>query len=362
MNIDHLPYTSLWYEASTDRVLYIDQTRLPWELVIRELNTFEDGLRAIKDMEVRGAPLIGVAAAFAMYVRARTRGETSPQKMAEQLIATRPTAVNLAWAVNQMLLTTSNLQPATDNPSRLTPHASRSSASRFTLHASRFLQKALEIRQSEIDRSRAIGDQGLAIIREIAARKNGEPVNILTHCNAGWLATVDYGTALAPVYLAYDSGIPVHVWVDETRPRNQGAKLTVFELTGHGIPNTLIVDNAGGHLMQQGKVDLVIVGADRITSNGDVVNKIGTYLKALAAFDNNVPFYVAAPSSTFDAATPTGKDVEIEERGGEEVLFIGGSSERIAPPGTQVGNPGFDVTPARLVTAYLTEDDRTIRR
>jgi methylthioribose-1-phosphate isomerase len=338
MNLSNLPHTSLWYETETDRVLYIDQTKLPWDLVIREMKTFEDGIRAIRDMEVRGAPLIGVAAAFAMYVGSKELGN-SPSKMAEMLIATRPTAVNLAWAVNQMLLPDPNLHPATCSPQPATS----------------YLQKAIQIRQSELYRSRRIGENGLTMIREIAAKKGGGPVNILTHCNAGWLATVDYGTALAPVYLAHDSGIPVHVWVDETRPRNQGAKLTVYELTQHGVPNTLIVDNAGGLLMQQGKVDLVIVGADRITANGDVVNKIGTYLKALAAFDNNVPFYVAAPESTFDAGTATGSDVEIEERGEDEVLLINGGSERIAPPGTRVHNPGFDVTPARLVTGYLRE-------
>lgn len=342
MKINNIHYTSLWYDSSTDRVLYIDQTRLPWELVIREMKTFEDGIRAIVDMEVRGAPLIGVAAAFAMYIGART-GELISLEIADRLIATRPTAVNLANAVKQMLLITGNLQPTTNLASLL-------------------LQRALEIRQQELDRSRLIGEHGLPLIQEMADRKGGEPVNILTHCNAGWLATVDYGTALAPVYLAHDSGIPVHVWVDETRPRNQGAKLTVYELSQHGVPNTLIVDNAGGHLMQQGKVDLILVGADRITANGDVVNKIGTYLKALAAFDNQVPFYVAAPTSTFDPDTATGKDVAIEERGEDEVLFMDGHKERIAMEGTKVNNPGFDVTPRRLVTAYLTEEGKTLRR
>jgi methylthioribose-1-phosphate isomerase len=249
-----------------------------------------------------------------------------------------------------MLLITDNPQPTTDP------------ASLVTRHSSLLLQRALEIRQQELDASRLIGEHGLPLIQEIADRKGGEPVNILTHCNAGWLATVDYGTALAPVYLAHDSGIPVHVWVDETRPRNQGAKLTVYELSQHRVPNTLIVDNAGGHLIQQGKVDLVLVGADRITANGDVVNKIGTYLKALAAFDNQVPFYVAAPSSTFDPDTSTGKDVAIEERSEDEVLFIDGRKERIAMAGTKVHNPGFDVTPGRLVTAYLTEEGKTSRR
>jgi methylthioribose-1-phosphate isomerase len=316
--------------------MYIDQTRLPWDLVIREMKTFDDGVSAIRDMEVRGAPLIGVTAAFAMAVGARNIEETDDRRslravmaeMADILIATRPTAVNLAYAVNIMLR----------------------SGSRSSL-----LRDALLLRETEISHCRLIGINGLPLIERIAAGKKGEPVNILTHCNAGWLATVDYGTALAPVYLAHDSGIPVHVWVDETRPRNQGAKLTGYELTRHGVPNTLIVDNAGGLLMQQGRVDLVIVGADRITANGDVVNKIGTYLKALAAFDNHVPFYVAAPTSTFDASTPAGSDVEIEERSGDEIL-LDDHRNYIVPPETPVHNPGFDVTPTRLVTAYLTEE------
>jgi methylthioribose-1-phosphate isomerase len=346
--------------------MYIDQTQLPWKLEIREMKTFEDGIRAIQEMEVRGAPLIGVAAAFALYVGLSKEGELSPGAMADRLIATRPTAVNLAKAVEQMLLITDNRQPITDPEFRVTRHASRitSSSSLVTRHSSLLsrkwgsllLQRALEIRQAELDRSRLIGLHGLPLIQEIADRKGGEPVNILTHCNAGWLATVDYGTAMAPVYLAHDSGIPVHVWVGETRPRNQGSKLTVYELSQHGVPNTLIVDNAGGLLMQQGKVDMVIVGADRITANGDVVNKIGTYLKALAAFDNQIPFYVAAPTSTFDPDTATGKDVPIEERGEDEVLFMDGHKNRIALEGTRVHNPGFDVTPAPLVTAYLTEN------
>ena len=357
MKINEVHYTAISYESSTDRVLYIDQTKLPWKLVIREMKTFEDGIRAIVDMEVRGAPLIGVAAAFAMYIGART-GELISMEMADRLMATRPTAVNLAKAVEQMLLITKQPQPSLADPTSSITRLEPALAVRGSL----LLQRALEIRQQELDASRLIGEHGLPLIQEIADRKGGEPVNILTHCNAGWLATVDYGTALAPVYLAHDSGIPVHVWVDETRPRNQGAKLTVYELSQHGVPNTLIVDNAGGHLMLQGKVDLVIVGADRITANGDVVNKIGTYLKALAAFDNQVPFYVAAPSSTFDPDTATGKDVEIEERSEDEVLFMDGRKERIAMAGTKVHNPGFDVTPGRLVTAYLTEEGKTSRR
>jgi methylthioribose-1-phosphate isomerase len=384
MNIAGTPYTSIWYEAETDKVFYIDQTLLPWELVIREMKTFEDGIRAISEMEVRGAPLIGVAAAFAMYVGIRVpppspllrkEGEEDAlgeylRSMAERLIATRPTAVNLAFAVNKMLDVTrqegkraerqegKDLSFKNQVPSE-SCHPRAGEAGSGDLVAYRdisqvLLEAALEIRQAELDSSIKIGEAGLKIIQRFASRKPGMPVNILTHCNAGWLAAVDYGTALAPIYMAHDSGIPVHVWVDETRPRNQGAKLTAYELTAHGVPNTLIVDNAGGLLMQQGRVDMVIVGADRITANGDVVNKIGTYLKALAANDNRVPFYVAAPSSTFDSRTLTGKDVPIEERSPVEVLWIDDRA-RIAAPGTAVYNPGFDVTPARLITGYVTE-------
>jgi methylthioribose-1-phosphate isomerase len=367
MNINKIHYTSLWLEASTSRVLYIDQTRLPWELVVLEMKTIEDGIRAIKNMEVRGAPLIGVAAAFAFYLGVRnseSRDGSLPFHLADRLIATRPTAVNLANAVKRMLQIINNPQPAASPDIRVMHHPSLGPApaeAGVTRHLPRrrpesLLQEAINIRQAELDRCRLIGEHGLKVIREIAARKRGEPVNILTHCNAGWLATVDYGTALAPVYLAHDIGIPVHVWVDETRPRNQGARLSVYELSQHGVPNTLIVDNAGGHLMQQGKVDLVMVGADRITANGDVVNKIGTYLKALAAFDNQVPFYVAAPSTTYDPDTPTGRDVPIEERSEDEVLLPDDHHRPLAPAGTRVHNPGFDVTPARLVTAYLTEE------
>ena len=379
MNIAGKPYTSIWYEAETDKVFYIDQTLLPWELVIREMKTFEDGIRAISEMEVRGAPLIGVAAAFAMYVGIRVpppnplhrkEGEEDAlgeylMSMAERLIATRPTAVNLAFAVNRMLDAirqeeVGSRQPAVGSqekrPSKSChPRAGEAgSGDPVAYHGitQDLLEAALEIRQAELDSSVKIGQNGLKIIQRLAAKKAGKPVNILTHCNAGWLAAVDYGTALAPIYMAHDSGIPVHVWVDETRPRNQGAKLTVYELSSHGVPNTLIVDNAGGLLMQQGRVDMVIVGADRITANGDVVNKIGTYLKALAAKDNGVPFYVAAPTTTFDNDTPSGSDVIIEERGADEVLLIDYRT-RIAAPGTAVHNPGFDVTPARFVTGYI---------
>ena len=378
MKIAGTPYTSLWYDSASDRVFYIDQTRLPWDLVIREMKTFEDGVRAILDMEVRGAPLIGVTAAFAMYLGAKEGKDV--HAMADRLVATRPTAVNLAGAVNKMLKIGQKGKKAGGQEGKDLSSKRKEISEAWVLspsqgslpprrrgspvtgacpregggHPSQFLKVALQIRESELENSRLIGAHGLRFIREIAGKNQGEPVNILTHCNAGWLAAVDYGTAIAPIYLAHDSGIPVHVWVDETRPRNQGAKLTAYELSGHGVPNTLIVDNAGGHLMQQGKVDMVIVGADRITANGDVVNKIGTYLKALAAHDNGIPFYVAAPSTTFDPATPAGADVPIEERSADEVLLIDNLT-RIAAPGTRVHNPGFDVTPARLVTAYITE-------
>lgn len=338
MKINGVHYTSIWYEPSSGRVLYIDQTRLPHDLVIRELKNFDDGLRAITEMEVRGAPLIGVTAAFALYAGMREESPAGDRKrlrgmildLAGRLTASRPTAVNLAWAVERMLRESEDAENI----------------------AARLLQTALAIREEEADAGRRIGENGLPLIRKVAEGKGGKPVNILTHCNAGWLATVDYGTALAPIYRAHDSGIPVHVWVDETRPRNQGAKLTVYELSRHGVPNTLIVDNASGHIMQRGLADMVIVGADRITANGDVVNKIGTYLKALAAFDNGVPFYVAAPASTYDLSTPSGDRVAIEERSQEEVLVVG-ENTRIAPEGTRAFNPGFDVTPARLVTGYI---------
>jgi methylthioribose-1-phosphate isomerase len=394
MNIAGKHFTSIWYEPDTDQVFYIDQTKLPWELSIKEMKNYGDGVVAIADMEVRGAPLIGVAAAFALYTGLRgyekevrreelklpeitgwnailydhyeelEGSQNVPlehyadviREIARLLIETRPTAVNLAFVV-QNILDALDLpsEEWCDNFVKSGVPSPPGGGEPGELYSRRVLRMALAVRSAEIQSSLTIAEKGLAIIKEMADRHPGRPVNILTHCNAGWLAAVDYGTALAPVYLAHDSGIPVHVWVDETRPRNQGARLTVYELTQHGVPNTLIVDNAGGHLMQLGMVDMVIVGADRITANGDVVNKIGTYLKALAAYDNQVPFYVAAPASTFDAQTPSGKEVIIEERSADEVLFIGDSKDRVAPEGTRVMNPGFDITPARLVTGYITE-------
>jgi len=343
MKIGSKQFTSLWYDSTTDQVFYIDQTRLPWELVIREMKTFEDGIRAIKDMEVRGAPLIGVAATFALYIGMKENGDFN--HLASRLLATRPTAVNLKKAIEDLRV--SIIESSVTHHSSLVTHHS----SLVTRH---LLDAAIAFRSAEIDRCRSIGEHGLPLIQKISEQKKGETVNILTHCNAGWLATVDYGTALAPIYLAHDQGIGVHVWVDETRPRNQGSRLTAYELSQHGVPCTVIVDNAGGYLMRQGLVDLCLVGADRITRNGDVANKIGTYLKALAAFDNQIPFYVAAPTSTFDPDMETGREIPIEERSGEEVR----SGEEWLRYGeeVQVRNPAFDITPGRLITGYITED------
>ena len=364
MNINNLPHTSIWYDETDNTIRYIDQTFLPWELKIRELRTLDDAVRAIENMEVRGAPLIGVTAAFGYYLGIRegisdagsdARVTPSDALIVDRLLATRPTAVNLKWALNKM----QNNAPESQNH-RITesqnPQFPESPNHRIT----ESLNNSLLIREQEISRSLAIGGYGLDLIKQKFAETK-KTVNILTHCNAGWLATVDYGTALAPIYLAHNAGIPVHVWVDETRPRLQGAKLTAYELSQHGVPCTLIADNTGGHLMQNNMVDMVIVGTDRVAANGDVANKIGTYLKALAAKDNNIPFYVAMPMSSYDANTKTGADIPIEERSEEEVLGIeswdsGMSVVRIAPEGVRAANYGFDITPAHLVTAFITED------
>ena len=365
MNIHGQQYTSLWYDSSTDQVFYIDQSRLPGELMIREMQTFSDGIRAIREMEVRGAPLIGVASAFALYLGMKK--PDSPDHfnhLADQLLATRPTAINLKYAIDALRnsILPSHDSRVTIHESRVTSHESRvtSHESRFTNHES-LLSPAIAFREAEMDRCRKIGMHGLPLIRKISEQKNGDAVNILTHCNAGWLATIDFGTALAPVYMAHDQEIKVHVWVDETRPLNQGSRLTAYELSQHGVPCTVITDNAGGHLMQKGEVDLCLVGADRITRNGDTANKIGTYLKALAAFDNRIPFYVAAPSSTFDPEMETGEEIPIEERSGEEIRANGGMTSPglqsgVIPQEIPVRNPVFDVTPARLITGYITED------
>ncbi len=345
MNVGARHYRTIWLNEDGRSVDIIDQRWLPHEFRIVTLRTVDDMAVAIRDMWVRGAPLIGVAAAYGMAIAmAADSSDTALDAAWEKLHATRPTAINLRWALDEMRKL---LRPV--------PERER---------AEMAYRRATEIADEDVELNRAIGENGLAIIRDIAAgKKPGERVNILTHCNAGWLATVDYGTATAPIYLAMEAGIPVHVYVDETRPRNQGAQLTAWEMAGHGVPHTLIVDNAGGHLMQHGDVDLVIVGTDRTTANGDVCNKIGTYLKALAAKDNSVPFYVALPSPTIDWTVSDGiREIPIEERSGEEVSLVWGKTAsgeiaqvRVSPEATPAGNPTFDVTPARLVTGLITE-------
>jgi methylthioribose-1-phosphate isomerase len=345
MNIDGTHYRSVWVPADNPAALHIiDQTKLPWSIDILCLTDVEQVAHAIRTMQVRGAPLIGATAAFglAMAVRANPATEAMEQSAA-MLAATRPTAVNLAWALDRMLAVLRNTAEA-DRPARAAAEAQA-------------------IADEDVERCAAIGRHGLPLIAQAAAAHPGRPVRILTHCNAGWLATVDWGTALAPIYAAHEAGIGLHVWVDETRPRNQGAALTAFELGKHGVAHTVIADNAGGHLMQHGEVDLVIVGADRVSRTGDAANKIGTYLKALAAHDNNVPFYVALPSSTIDWTIADGvAGIPIEERAGSEVTHMTGRaadgrivSVQVTPDGSFAANPAFDVTPARLITGLITE-------
>ncbi len=344
MKVDGKPYRTIWPAKDGWAVEIIDQTRLPFEFATVRLENAEDAAVAIKDMLVRGAPLIGATAAYGMALAMHT--DPSDENLGnayERLLSTRPTAVNLRWALDEMAKL---LEP-------MSPNARMEAA----------YKRAAEICDEDVEICSSIGDNGLNVIREIQAKKkDGGPVNILTHCNAGWLATVDWGTALAPIYKAFDAGIDVHVWVDETRPRNQGASLTAWELGKHGVPLTVIADNAGGHLMQEGRVDMCIVGTDRTTAAGDVCNKIGTYLKALAAHDNKVPFYVALPSPTIDWTLDDGRDIPIEERAEEEVTKIQGKTSsgdvvtvEIVPEGAKGGNPAFDVTPARLVTGLITE-------
>jgi methylthioribose-1-phosphate isomerase len=323
-------YRTIWLKQNDPRVVQIiDQRFLPHEFIVEEIRTVDEMARAIREMHVRGAGLIGAAAGYGMYLAAITGMDLS--EAATQLKATRPTAVNLAHAIDQQL------------------------------SADDHLQTAQTIADEDANFCRQIGEHGIDLIREIAAKKNGAPVNVLTHCNAGWLAFVDYGSATAPIYAAHDSDVNVHVWVDETRPRGQGSKLTAWELGEHGVPHTIIADNTGGHLMQRGEVDLVLVGTDRTTYTGDVANKIGTYLKALAAKDNGVPFFVALPSTSFDWKLRDGKEIPIEERGAEEVTRADGWSngERVevnlAPLTSRAANYGFDVTPRRLITGLITE-------
>jgi methylthioribose-1-phosphate isomerase len=339
-------FRTIW--TTEDRfVEVIDQRMLPHQFSVVKLETYEDAVEAIKEMIVRGAPLIGATAAYGIYLAVREMVEEQLNgsfldEAFSELRASRPTAVNLFWALDKM-------RDALDN-----------CEGDFIETA---WKKAAEIVEEDVETCRMIGVHGLPLIEEIAARKNGETVNILTHCNAGMLGCVEWGTITSPIYQAMQKGINVHVWVDETRPRNQGSNLTAYELTRHNVPHTLIVDNAGGHLMQHGMVDMVIVGTDRTTRHGDVANKIGTYLKALAAHDNNIPFYVALPSTTLDMSIRNGlKEIPIEERNQDEVRFMQGKTKRgkiepvlICPETTPASNYGFDVTPARLVSKIITE-------
>lgn len=344
MKVDGRHTRTLWLEPDGWAVGTIDQRQLPHRFVTVRLETLADAAEAIRSMLVRGAPLIGATAAYGVCLA--LRADASDRGLAtacETLAATRPTAINLRWALGEMTAAVGRL-----------PVECRVAAA---------YARAAAIADEDVAINAAIGRHGRALIEDIARRKGGAPVQILTHCNAGWLATVDWGTATAPIYQAHDAGVPLHVWVDETRPRNQGASLTAWELSQHGVPCTLIADNTGGHLMQHGLVDLAIVGTDRVTAQGDVCNKIGTYLKALAAHDNGVPFYVALPSPTIDFAVLDGiREIPIEERGAEEVTLMTGATAdgrietvRIAPAGVAAANYGFDVTPARLVTGLITE-------
>ncbi|MFZ2005938.1 MAG: S-methyl-5-thioribose-1-phosphate isomerase [Stellaceae bacterium] len=344
MNVNGRKMRTIWLAEDGGSVEIIDQRLLPHELVIARLETLDDAARAIKDMAVRGAPLIGAAAAYGMALAmAHDPSDAALDQAVETLAATRPTAVNLRWALDDM------------RHALLPLEATRRRAAAFA--------RAAKIADEDVAINRAIGEHGLPLIEAARQRKGrDDPAQILTHCNAGWLATVDWGTALAPIYHAHDAGIPVHVWVEETRPRNQGASLTAWELLQHGVPHTVIADNAGGHLMRQSRVDLCITGTDRTTGNGDVANKIGTYLKALAARDNDVPFYVALPSPTIDWSLDDGDAIPIEERSQREVTHIAGWTDagarvevRLTPEGSPAANPAFDVTPARLVTGLITE-------
>jgi methylthioribose-1-phosphate isomerase len=346
MNVNGSPFRSIWLDADGCSVAIIDQTRLPHDFVIRRLESLEDAAEAISTMRVRGAPLIGATAAYGVALAMREQANDAMlERACQTLAATRPTAVNLNWALAAM-------RGALAREGR----ADRAGAA---------YRLAGEICDEDVAINRAIGEHGLALVRQLWDQRPAglDAFHILTHCNAGWLATVDWGTALAPIYLAHDAGIPIHVWVDETRPRNQGAALTAWELSAHGVPHDVIVDNAGGHLMQKGEVQLCLTGTDRTARNGDVCNKIGTYLKALAARDNGVPFYVALPGPTIDWDTCDGvAGIPIEERDPLEVIEVRGrladggvGAVRITPAGVMARNFAFDVTPARLVTGLVTE-------
>lgn len=347
MRIGNTHYRAIWMDEDPSVINVIDQRKLPFGFKVVRLKSVKDVHDAIVAMVVRGAPLIGVTAAYGMYLAGLKSdpgnwGEEVRQE-GENLISSRPTAVNLRYAINRMI------------------NEVNCAGSREGM-IDRLFHLAIRLAEDEVYNCKQIGGHGVSLIRDLY-KKSGKMVNILTHCNAGWLACVDYGTATAPIYQAHDEGIPVHVWVDETRPGNQGARLTAYELGEHGVPHTVVVDNAGGHLMQHGKVDLVLVGSDRTTRKGDVVNKIGTYLKALSAYDNKIPFYVALPSSTFDFAMEDGMETVIENRSGTEVTHVEGWDDksqqrvnvRILPETSRVANPEFDITPARLVTGLITE-------
>ena len=341
MKVDGKPYRTIWLGADGTTVQAIDQTLLPHQFVIRDLRTMEDAERAIRTMIVRGAPLIGAAAGYGMALAMATDPSDSMLARAYTvLMESRPTAVNLRWALDDLRALLAPLPPAKRREAAYT--------------------RAAEMCDEDAEICRRIGEHGLGEIRRLKPRD--DRLNALTHCNAGWLATVDWGTALSPIYQAHDAGIPIHVWVDETRPRNQGASLTAWELGKHGVPHTVIADNAGGHLMQHGKVDFCIVGTDRTTRRGDVCNKIGTYLKALAAHDNGVPFYIGLPYPTIDWTLEDGRDIPIEERNAAELSRMAGRTASgevvtvdVLPEGSPAANPAFDVTPARLVTALITE-------
>ncbi|MFZ1106732.1 MAG: S-methyl-5-thioribose-1-phosphate isomerase [Rhodomicrobium sp.] len=343
MMIGETHYRTIWLEEDGASVGIIDQTRLPHDFETLTLRTLADAVHAIKSMQVRGAPLIGVAAAYGVCLGlAADASDAGLESACATLGATRPTAVNLQWALREMRDVLLPLDPAK--------------------RVDGAFKKAAHMANADVETCRLIGHHGHRIIADIAARK-GRRVNVLTHCNAGWLACVDWGTALSPIYQAHDDGVAVHVWVDETRPRNQGAALTAFELGAHGVPHTIVADNAGGHLMQHGEVDLCIVGCDRLTATGDAANKIGTYLKGLAAKDNNVPFYVALPLSTIDWTLSDGlRSIPIEERDETEVTHMTGRTAsglietvQVTAPGSKAANPAFDVTPARLITGIVTE-------
>jgi methylthioribose-1-phosphate isomerase len=344
MKIDGQDTRSIWLGSDNQSVGIIDQTLLPHRFVKARLASLADATRAIATMQVRGAPLIGATAAYGVWLALREdASDDNLDRACAALLATRPTAINLKWALDEMGAAVRNR-----------PRGERAEAA---------LRRANAIAEEDIAINQAIGRHGLKLIEAAAAKKKGERVNVLTHCNAGWLATVDWGTATAPVYMAHDKGLAVHVFADETRPRNQGASLTAWELGKHGVPHTVIPDNTGGHLMQHGMVDMVIVGTDRVTAQGDVCNKIGTYLKALAAKDNNVPFYVALPSPTIDFTVHDGlTEIPIEQRGADEVAMMTGKTKdgrietvQIIPDGSPVANYAFDVTPARLVSGLITE-------